>query len=66
MEKKTLKMETIRKCNHLIFDPDHYREDETCRCDDPDHDMSDWGYEWNGTRWISPLALARFPRLPRN
>jgi hypothetical protein len=32
--------------------PEHYREDGSCRCDDPDHtDMDDWGYVWDGKLW---------------
>lgn len=39
---------TIKKCPHYILMPDHYREDGTCRCDDPsDKDMRSWGYRWS-------------------
>jgi hypothetical protein len=51
---RVLKQAAIRGCDHFILDPDHYGE-EGCRCSDPDHEiMSDWGYEWNGERWIAP------------
>ena len=44
----------IEKCPHVIFDPDHYRPDGTCKCDDPNNSiMKEWGYSWNGTQWIS-------------
>lgn len=46
----------IRGCQFFIFDPDHYREDGPCRCDDPDHEvMSDWGYDWDEEqgRWVA-------------
>ena len=40
------------KCPHVIMMPDHYREDETCRCNDPDHtEMVDWGYRWLDGVW---------------
>lgn len=51
---RILTQTAVRNCDHFILDPDHYREDETCKCDDPDHEvMSDWGYEWDGTRWVA-------------
>jgi hypothetical protein len=43
------------RCPHCIFGDDHYREDGSCRCDDPDHqEMAEWGYVWDGTSWASP------------
>jgi hypothetical protein len=27
----------IRKCRFFIMNPDHYREDGSCKCNDPDH-----------------------------
>jgi hypothetical protein len=45
----------IRNCPHVIMVPEHYYEDGGCRCTDPDHlSMAEWGYEWNGERWINP------------
>lgn len=46
----------ISKCDFFILDPEHYRGDGKCRCDDPDHEvMSDWGYEWSdeNERWTA-------------
>lgn len=38
----------IRACPHVIFMAEHYREDGTCRCDDPAHKkMAEWGYVWS-------------------
>lgn len=38
----------IQACPHCILDADHYRADNTCRCDDPHHEeMWHWGYTWN-------------------
>ncbi|MEI8172715.1 MAG: hypothetical protein WCH07_04425 [Deltaproteobacteria bacterium] len=34
---KIIKSETINKCPHFIFDPDHYKQDGTCLCFDNDH-----------------------------
>ncbi len=46
---------SIRACTHFIFDPEHYRKDGTCRCNDSSHtEMGEWGYKWNGEKWISP------------
>ena len=50
---KTLKQSSIGKCPHVIMTPEHYRGDESCRCNDPDHtEMSEWGYTWDGNTWI--------------
>lgn len=37
---------------------EHYREDGSCRCDDPNHkEMIAWGYVWDiqTARWVAPL-----------
>lgn len=47
----------IARCPYLILDPDHYRVDGTCRCDDPNASvMAEWGYVWNlrAGRWRAP------------
>jgi hypothetical protein len=32
--------------------PEHYRDDNSCRCDDESHtEMAEWGYKWNGEQW---------------
>lgn len=52
---RTLKNSAIRACPHVIFNADHYREDESCRCNDPDHtEMSEWGYTWDDKKgqWV--------------
>lgn len=42
----------IRKCPHCIFDVDHYREDNTCKCDDPNaKEMEEVGYTWRDGQW---------------
>lgn len=32
---RTIRQSDIRRCPHLILSATHYREDGTCRCDDP-------------------------------
>lgn len=52
---RTLSQEVMRRCPHFIMVPEHYREDETCRCNDPGHaHMADWGYHWSNKsgRWL--------------
>ena len=44
---RELAQSSIVACPHAIFDPSHYRLDETCKCDDPveqDRMIRDWGY----------------------
>ena len=49
---RTLNQSSMLKCPHFIMMPEHYRADESCRCNDPDHaDMAEWGYTWNGSQW---------------
>lgn len=49
---RTLMRSSIQKCPHYIMVPDHYRDDETCRCDDEGHtEMAEWGYVWNSKAW---------------
>jgi hypothetical protein len=43
------------RCPHFIFIGEHYREDGSCKCDDPDERvMREWGYRWNKKlkRWM--------------
>lgn len=43
-----IEQEVIMRCQFFIMAPEHYREDDTCRCDDPSHlEMAQWGYVWN-------------------
>ena len=40
-------IEYIVKCPFFIMVPEHYREDGTCKCDDPEHRrmmIREWGY----------------------
>ena len=52
-EVRILKHSDVMACLHHILMPDHYREDGSCRCNDPDAtDMQEWGYYWDGERWL--------------
>jgi hypothetical protein len=45
---RMLKQSDIMKCPHVIFMPEHYRDDGTCKCDDPNETvMKEWGYRWH-------------------
>lgn len=53
VNRRTIPQTEIMRCPHLIMVPEHYRDDNTCRCDDPDHtEMREWGYVWSGAAWI--------------
>lgn len=48
----TLTAAQIGACPHFIMVSEHYREDRSCRCDDPGHRaMEEWGYEWRDGGW---------------
>jgi len=49
---REIKQADIGKCPHVIFDPNHYREDGTCKCNDPNETvMKEWGYVWKNGQW---------------
>ncbi len=44
---RLLKQSDIGKCPHLIFVPEHYRDDGSCKCNDPEEQarmIREWGY----------------------
>lgn len=52
---RTIQQATIMACPHVIIVANHYREDGSCLCDDPDNaDMAEWGYTWDADerRWV--------------
>ena len=52
---KEIEQEKIAKCPHTIFVAEHYNDDGTCRCSDPDaKEMAEWGYEWRDGQWRTP------------
>ena len=51
-EARRIAQSAIGRCRHFIMVPEHYREDQSCRCDDPTHtEMAAWGYEWGNGAW---------------
>lgn len=51
---RTIPQSAMLACPHFIMVPEHYREDNSCRCDDEWHEvMREWGYTWdaNAGRW---------------
>ena len=46
-EIREIKQSDMRKCPHFIMVASHYREDGTCKCDDPEERemmIRDWDY----------------------
>ena len=44
---RSIKRDSILACPFLIIWSEHYREDGTCRCDDPEEQrkmIREWGY----------------------
>jgi hypothetical protein len=49
---RTIKRSAIGKCPHCILVAEHYRNDGSCKCDDPGEAvMAEWGYHWTGKQW---------------
>lgn len=49
---REIKRSDILKCPNCILVADHYREDGTCKCDDPSEAvMREWGYAWKDGGW---------------
>ena len=49
---RTIKQSDIGKCPHCIMVLEHYREDGTCKCDDPNElVMKEWGYKFEKGAW---------------
>lgn len=49
---RMLPQSAMLACPHFIMVPEHYRADNSCRCDDKSHtEMKTWGYRWKGKRW---------------
>lgn len=52
---RTIPQSSMIECPHMIMAVEHYRHDNTCRCNDPDHtEMEGYGYTWNQERklWV--------------
>lgn len=49
---RLIKQSDIAACPQFIMVPEHYREDGSCRCDDPlAVEMEEWGYTWKDGQW---------------
>ena len=47
MQIRILEQSDIAKCPFVIFWPEHYRADGSCKCNDPEHRrmmMAEWKY----------------------
>lgn len=56
-DERDIPQEKIKECPFYILVPEHYRDDNSCRCDDPTHrEMDLWGYSWEPKlqRWTAP------------
>ena len=65
---RTLRQSSMMKCRFSIMDPSHYREDESCKCDDVVHRIimcKEWGYHPKDFRGI-PLRKPEQYELPLN
>lgn len=55
ISEREIAQDEIRACPHFILVPEHYRPDNSCRCNDRTHvAMRVWGYTWNVDRkeWV--------------
>lgn len=51
-EVRYIKQSDIARCPHRIFAPSHYRENGSCKCNDPKETvMAEWGYKWRNGKW---------------
>ena len=49
---RIIKQSDITRCPHCILVPQHYRDDGSCKCNDPKETvMKEWGYEWKDGAW---------------
>lgn len=57
----------VTRCPHLILSPEHYRSNGRCRCDDPNHPMDEWGYQWDDRvcRWLAADEVEHYRRRRR-
>lgn len=51
-DERHIRQADVCACPHFILSPDHYRENGSCRCNDPEADMmKEWGYTWTNGMW---------------
>jgi hypothetical protein len=52
VETRLIRQSDVQRCPHFILLGEHYREDGTCRCNDPEAtEMVGWGYTWKDGQW---------------
>lgn len=45
---RNLPQSAMMECPHFIMVSEHYRANNSCRCNDPKHtEMGEWGYVWD-------------------
>lgn len=45
---RLIKHTDLLRCPHAIIASEHYRDDGTCKCNDPKETvMREWGYTWD-------------------
>ena len=57
---RTLLQSSLAACPFVIFDPAHYRADETCKCDDATEQakmIKEWGYTTEDFRRVGIVAI---------
>lgn len=48
VEEREIPQSALMACPHCIFVAEHYRDDGSCKCDDPNEKvMREWGYRWS-------------------
>jgi len=48
VEAREIPQSKLAQCPHYILAAIHYREDGSCKCDDPNETiMREWGYCWS-------------------
>ena len=58
----------MMRCPHVIMVAEHYRDDGSCKCNDPNEKvMREWGYRWkDGSMEMSIYAVRLTPEEQRD
>ena len=52
---RQIRQSDMLKCPHCIMMAEHYRDDGSCLCNDPEATvMAEWGYRWDAYshQWV--------------
>lgn len=55
MSARVIALSDLKACPYFILTPEHYRDDGSCLCNDPEATvMFEWGYTWDDEigRWV--------------